>query len=234
MVGALSSLSLRGGVTSSCVANHQKLVASPAVAVASSSPSRRRVVGLRLRATPRPATATAGAAASHQHHQQQQRQRQQRLRRRQCSADGHQSSSSSSLSTRHRNDNINHRVRFATTTPRSVAGGVLDVQASDDADAASAASNDEADGEEEEPEVSSRDIFAQLVRFTLPTMAIWMCGPILSMVDTSVVGIASTLELAAMSPGGVFVVGLSVQAESSRPSGVYKTPTTHAFGSYSF
>ena len=49
------------------------------------------------------------------------------------------------------------------------------------------------------------DIFAQLVKFTLPTMAIWMCGPILSMVDTAVVGTASTLELAAMSPGSVFV-----------------------------
>ena len=61
------------------------------------------------------------------------------------------------------------------------------------------------DESEAELELSSRDIFAQLVRFTLPTMAIWMCGPILSMVDTSVVGVASTLELAAMSPGGVFV-----------------------------
>ena len=43
------------------------------------------------------------------------------------------------------------------------------------------------------------------MKFTLPTMAIWMCGPILSMVDTAVVGTASTLELAAMSPGSVFV-----------------------------
>ena len=43
------------------------------------------------------------------------------------------------------------------------------------------------------------------MKFTLPTMAIWMCGPVLSMVDTAVVGTASTLELAAMTPGGVFV-----------------------------
>ena len=49
------------------------------------------------------------------------------------------------------------------------------------------------------------DGFKELVKFTLPTMAIWMCGPVLSMVDTAVVGTASTLELAAMTPGGVFV-----------------------------
>jgi Na+-driven multidrug efflux pump len=86
---------------------------------------------------------------------------------------------------------------------------VLDVKASGDADADADADaegkDDPVDSETEEPEMSSRDIFAQLVRFTLPTMAIWMCGPVLSLVDTSVVGIASTLELAAMSPGGSFV-----------------------------
>jgi Na+-driven multidrug efflux pump len=52
---------------------------------------------------------------------------------------------------------------------------------------------------------AASDGFKELVKFTLPTMAIWMCGPILSMVDTAVVGTASTLELAAMTPGGVFV-----------------------------
>ena len=55
------------------------------------------------------------------------------------------------------------------------------------------------------PEMSSKEMFKRLVRFTLPTMAIWVCGPILGMIDTAVVGSASTLELAAMSPGGVYV-----------------------------
>ena len=36
-------------------------------------------------------------------------------------------------------------------------------------------------------------------------MAVWMCGPILGLIDTAVVGTASTLELAAMTPGGAFV-----------------------------
>ena len=44
-----------------------------------------------------------------------------------------------------------------------------------------------------------------LMRFTLPTMAIWLCDPLLSLVDTSVVGLSSgTLELAAIAPGSVY------------------------------
>ena len=44
---------------------------------------------------------------------------------------------------------------------------------------------------DEEEVTSTAHIFAQLVKFTLPTMAIWMCGPLLSMVDTAVVGVKS-------------------------------------------
>ena len=55
--------------------------------------------------------------------------------------------------------------------------------------------------ETEEAEASVRD----LARFTLPTMAIWLCDPLLSLVDTSVVGtFAGTLELAAIAPGSVY------------------------------
>ena len=78
----------------------------------------------------------------------------------------------------------------------------------DDDDAVSAIDDDPppSDSDADAPSGGdTSDIFAQLVKFTLPTMAIWMCGPILSMVDTAVVGTASTLELAAMSPGSVFV-----------------------------
>jgi Na+-driven multidrug efflux pump len=67
---------------------------------------------------------------------------------------------------------------------------------------------DRADGsttEDEEvasaaPDASTKD----LLRFTLPTMLIWLAEPLLSLVDTSVVGLASTLELAAMAPGSVY------------------------------
>lgn len=39
-----------------------------------------------------------------------------------------------------------------------------------------------------------------LLRFTLPTLGIWLASPIMSLVDTSVVGLQSSLELAAMGP----------------------------------
>ena len=244
MAGASSSLSLRGGgdvgvfVFVSVSQRGKPLRGVTSSCSFSSSRPRCRVVGGSLRglpATPSPTTAAAGACASQ--HQQQQHQHLRQGRRGQLGQLGqgclrHSSAhrQSAVLSTRHGSDLawsrfhsrslLVRRVRFNDTGSRGVAGGVLDVQASDDPDADAAAAaeaeavsssssrDDGENGAEEdasEPEMSSRDIFAQLVRFTLPTMAIWMCGPVLSMVDTSVVGIASTLELAAMSPGGVFV-----------------------------
>lgn len=41
---------------------------------------------------------------------------------------------------------------------------------------------------------------ATLLRFTIPTLGIWLAGPIMSLVDTSVVGLSSDLELAGMGP----------------------------------
>ena len=74
----------------------------------------------------------------------------------------------------------------------------------DDPETGASASIDDEDDDDDEP-IFSGELFARLVRFTLPTIAIWLSGPILSMVDTAVVGTASTLELAAMTPGGVYV-----------------------------
>lgn len=82
--------------------------------------------------------------------------------------------------------------------------GVVVLNGSVDPDAAPIARDDEKDDDDDGPFFSG-ELFARLVRFTLPTMAIWLSGPILSMVDTAVVGRASTLELAAMTPGGVYV-----------------------------
>ena len=45
----------------------------------------------------------------------------------------------------------------------------------------------------------------ELLRFTLPTMAIWLASPVLSLVDASVVGSRSVTELAALTPGTVMV-----------------------------
>ena len=40
-----------------------------------------------------------------------------------------------------------------------------------------------------------------LLRFTLPTLGVWIIGPILSLIDTAVVGTKSDIELAALGPG---------------------------------
>ena len=44
---------------------------------------------------------------------------------------------------------------------------------------------------------------ASILRFSLPTAAIWVTGPILGLVDSSVVGLRSSTQLAALGPGTV-------------------------------
>mmetsp|Transcript_6483 Transcript_6483/g.23229 ORF Transcript_6483/g.23229 Transcript_6483/m.23229 type:complete len:537 (-) Transcript_6483:69-1679(-) len=46
---------------------------------------------------------------------------------------------------------------------------------------------------------------SELLKFTIPTMGIWLASPILSLVDASVVGSQSVVELAALTPGTVLV-----------------------------
>eukprot|EP00873_Tetraselmis_striata_P035573 jgi/Tetstr1/455837/TSEL_042628.t1 len=51
-------------------------------------------------------------------------------------------------------------------------------------------------------EVASSTVgFRQILRFVLPTLGIWITNPILSLVDTAVVGQVSAVELAALGPG---------------------------------
>ena len=77
---------------------------------------------------------------------------------------------------------------------RGTTRGTRDDDSSDD-------SSDSSDDDDATKEASVKD----LMRFTLPTMAIWLCDPLLSLVDTSVVGLSSgTLELAAIAPGSVY------------------------------
>ena len=47
------------------------------------------------------------------------------------------------------------------------------------------------------PQTAKVTSVAELIAFTLPTMAIWLCDPILSLLDTAMVGLTSTIELAA-------------------------------------
>ncbi|XP_024531497.1 protein DETOXIFICATION 46, chloroplastic [Selaginella moellendorffii] len=48
----------------------------------------------------------------------------------------------------------------------------------------------------------------QIFAFAGPALGIWLSGPIMSLIDTSVVGITSSIELAALGPGTVVCDGL--------------------------
>lgn len=64
---------------------------------------------------------------------------------------------------------------------------------------------DDDEEEEDDDDATKEASVRDLMRFTVPTMAIWLCDPLLSLVDTSVVGLSSgTLELAAIAPGSVY------------------------------
>ena len=70
------------------------------------------------------------------------------------------------------------------------------------ADLVSAGSALPAEGERELVHEAS---VSELLKFTVPTMGIWLASPILSLVDATVVGSQSVVELAALTPGTVLV-----------------------------
>ncbi|KAK8950817.1 hypothetical protein KSP39_PZI004440 [Platanthera zijinensis] len=49
----------------------------------------------------------------------------------------------------------------------------------------------------------------EIARFAGPATGIWICGPLMSLIDTMVIGQGSSLELAALGPGTVFCDNLS-------------------------
>ncbi|KAL9333303.1 hypothetical protein Peur_073442 [Populus x canadensis] len=49
----------------------------------------------------------------------------------------------------------------------------------------------------------------EIVMFTGPATGLWICGPLMSLIDTSVIGQGSSIELAALGPGTVMCDGMS-------------------------
>ncbi|XP_071930690.1 protein DETOXIFICATION 46, chloroplastic isoform X1 [Coffea arabica] len=45
----------------------------------------------------------------------------------------------------------------------------------------------------------------EIVKFSGPAVGLWLCGPLMSLIDTAVVGQGSSIELAALGPGTVFI-----------------------------
>lgn len=66
--------------------------------------------------------------------------------------------------------------------------------------------NDGGTEEEEEEEKKSRGLvkesvweqMKEIVKFTGPAMGMWVCGPLMSLIDTVVIGQGSSVELAAL------------------------------------
>ncbi|KAL2460086.1 MATE efflux family protein 4 [Abeliophyllum distichum] len=44
----------------------------------------------------------------------------------------------------------------------------------------------------------------EIVKFSGPAVGLWICGPLMSLIDTAVIGQVSSIELAALGPGTVF------------------------------
>ncbi|PNY04092.1 MATE efflux family protein chloroplastic-like [Trifolium pratense] len=66
--------------------------------------------------------------------------------------------------------------------------------------------------EEEVEELVEQSLWIQMkeiVLFTGPAIGLWLCGPLMSLIDTAVVGQGSSIELAALGPATVFCDYLS-------------------------
>ncbi|XP_016494474.1 protein DETOXIFICATION 46, chloroplastic isoform X1 [Nicotiana tabacum] len=59
---------------------------------------------------------------------------------------------------------------------------------------------------------ANESIWTQMVeiaKFSGPAVGLWLCGPLMSLIDTAVVGQGSSIELAALGPGTVFCDNIS-------------------------
>ncbi|GAV89706.1 LOW QUALITY PROTEIN: hypothetical protein CFOL_v3_33120 [Cephalotus follicularis] len=49
----------------------------------------------------------------------------------------------------------------------------------------------------------------EIVEFTGPARGMWICGPLMSLIDTAVIGQGSSIELTALGPGTILCDGMS-------------------------
>ncbi|KAL4364360.1 hypothetical protein GQ457_04G001810 [Hibiscus cannabinus] len=69
-----------------------------------------------------------------------------------------------------------------------------------------AISSDSLCNQEEEKILETQSLWSQMkeiVMFTGPATGLWICGPLMSLIDTAVIGQGSSIELAALGPGTV-------------------------------
>ncbi|CAJ2679364.1 unnamed protein product [Trifolium pratense] len=69
-----------------------------------------------------------------------------------------------------------------------------------------ASEEDKVEKEEVEKELANQGIWIQMkeiIKFTGPATGLWICGPLMSLIDTAVIGQGSSIELAALGPATV-------------------------------
>jgi len=80
------------------------------------------------------------------------------------------------------------------------------IDEAEEKDQISEVSSKEEEEEEEVKELVEQSIWIQMkeiVLFTGPAIGLWLCGPLMSLIDTAVVGQGSSIELAAL---GIFMI----------------------------
>ncbi|KAK9052039.1 hypothetical protein SSX86_028667 [Deinandra increscens subsp. villosa] len=104
--------------------------------------------------------------------------------------------------------------RFLTHVNNPTRGVSYEEDYRNDAAVTSAAASD-SDGDEEEvaskmsvthEDLANESLWDQLVeimKFSGPAAGLWLCGPLMSLIDTAVIGQSSSVELAALGPGTV-------------------------------
>lgn len=98
-----------------------------------------------------------------------------------------------------------HRTRFRTTA-RAIRGQELTgdgLQQSSTEEHHGQITEDEEEEEEEggKKELTKQDMWSQMkeiAMFTGPAVGLWICGPLMSLIDTAVIGQGSSIELAAL------------------------------------
>ncbi|KAM1760072.1 hypothetical protein ACFX12_002986 [Malus domestica] len=97
---------------------------------------------------------------------------------------------------------IRRRNRFCTACNAQTPG----VRAADDGGDDDASVSAEGIVEVKKEVLESRNLWSQMKEiavFTGPATGLWMCGPLMSLIDTVVIGQGSSIELAALGPGTV-------------------------------
>ncbi|KAL5713400.1 Protein DETOXIFICATION 46 [Ranunculus cassubicifolius] len=106
------------------------------------------------------------------------------------------------------NVNLNRRIRVHCITPvDEIAASSSSSDLPSDTDLNGVAIVDEEIVKEEEIVVSPNESIVkqikEIVFFAGPAVGLWICGPLMSLIDTAVIGQGSSLELAALGPGTV-------------------------------